>query len=162
MAQCNNCNITTRDGKLVCDVDYTDCAGSTISGLDIEGNDIAHYDGTADCEKHCDEDGCYWATYYYDDCYLKKTPTVPDYTTGFTAPNFKGCPQYYIIPNTRVPNYKGTVTPGLTLNQCQQKCADTKCDWYEYNGSIGECNTMMGTHYNDGKIQTMYPIKLME
>ncbi|CAH6420642.1 Hypothetical protein MVR_LOCUS186, partial [uncultured virus] len=133
-----------------------------ITALDIEGNDLSNYKGTDDCVDHCDEDGCYFATYYFGDCFLKKTPTVPNYSSGFAVPASESCPSYYVIPNTRVPNYKGTVTQGLTLNQCQQKCKDTTCDWYEYNGSTGECNTMKGKHYTTSEVKTLYPIELIE
>ena len=161
MAQCNTCNLTTRNGKLVCDIDYAGCPDTVyVPYLDIGGNDMVSYDGTADCVTHCDEEGCYWAGYNsHDQCTLKKTPDANNTSTGFALRNNSTtCPGYYVIPNTSVPNYTGPTYFDLTLDQCEQKCKDSDCDWYEYSAPIGKCAVKKGDYYNISNVQTMYPI----
>ena len=166
MAQCNTCNITSRNGKLVCDIDYSGCPDTIyVQGLDISGNDIASYDGTVDCVDHCDERGCYWATYNAQGkCVLKQSPVANNFSSGFALHNNSTtCPSYYVIPNTNVTNHSGITYNGLTLNQCEQKCTDANCDWYEYYGPSGQCTLKTGDRYGStSAIKTMYPIVSMK
>ena len=164
MAQCDSCNITARNGRLVCDIDYSGCpANMYVDGLDISGNDIGTIAGLADCPEQCTDAGCYWASLSnQNNCFLKKSPEVLGYTSGFAlGDGGESCPSYYVIPNTRVDAPAGQVTLGQTLIQCQQKCKDGPCDWYEYNGDTGECNIMVGRTYSP-PFKTMYPIDSMQ
>ncbi|CAH6420630.1 Hypothetical protein MVR_LOCUS183 [uncultured virus] len=166
MAQCNTCNLTSRNGKLVCDIDYAGCPDNIyIQGLDIAGNDIASYDGTEDCVEHCDEKGCYWAGYNSQNkCYLKKTPDAANFSSAFALHNDGStCPSYYVVPNTRVPNYEGPTFLNTTLNVCEQRCKELDCDWYEYSGATGLCTIKNGDSFgSESAVQTMYPIISMK
>ncbi|CAH6420626.1 Hypothetical protein MVR_LOCUS182 [uncultured virus] len=134
-----------------------------VDGLDISGNDIGNFEDGSKCPEYCTEKGCYFASNdIHNSCWLKKTPEVLGYTSGFAlGDEDTTCPSYYVIPNTRVPGFTGTATQGQTLNQCQQMCKDGSCDWYEYNGTTGECNIMEGNHYG-APVKTMYPIVSMQ
>lgn len=170
MANCDNCTITAYGNRLGCSLDYSNCGNTVIvDDLDIMGSNHRILENTSfdECEEACLEDPqCSYANYRHDLdlCVPKKPRDIDtDFTSGIKTTATNGCAEYYVLPHGRPMDGGSKVSSvdhgeGHTLFQCRDICSnDPNCDWYEYRGDNGQCNTVTGNHgYDDA--QTILPI----
>jgi hypothetical protein len=72
--------------------------------------------------------------------------------TGFRLPdNSDSCPEYYIIQNNDIPGYNMDDMPISNSSQqdCQNKCTDRGCDWFNYNSQEKTCWLKQGDTNSD-------------
>lgn len=172
MARCDGCNITSLNGILVCDTDYSACPSTvSVPMIDIGGNDLvrATVNNDENCYKPCTEKGCDFSTHNKGTCALKKTVATSGTDIGFSLTKGNGgtdCPTYYVVPNATASNQWNEEgrkdLANKTLTQCRSECEKDACDWYEYTADTGACRLSKGISYEGNtSIFTEYPVGLI-